>query len=260
MAIQPTLGKLSRLEFLAVLTPGFYILCIFLFIIFAVTTEKPISIINQLKEFPNVFWVPLTLLLLLTSYVFGSIPRAFSVTMTDNFCCKIFYTKKRVKKLLSGYKKELRRELFPYPRALRHQLKALAKAKILKNRTKNPNRRKIRLPDDNDPNGIALFDYWKDVLLMRAPDTSPLIESLEARSRFFVGMFWASFLGTISGIILMAVCLLRNGFKDYWFILVACFVLISILFFMLFGVRLRSVRGEEARHVFFSYLEYTLGN
>lgn len=83
-----------------------------------------------------------------------------------------------------------------------------------------------------------------------------MIESLEARTRFFVGMFWAGVLGFIVCLFTSLDCFIRNGFSDNWIIFSLFLFFISIFSLLLFGGRLRVMRGEEARLVFFSYIEY----
>ena len=159
MSLQPTIGKLSRVDFFAVLIPGFYILSNFLFLIFYLTSEKPSALLSSLKDISTVIWVPLTLLFLMFSYVIGSLPRAFPVTMTDNFCAKIFNFWRKLFIPKSEYKRDLHSGIFPYPNALRHQLEILLDLEIFINRSQNPGDIKIKLPDNDDPNCIVLFDY-----------------------------------------------------------------------------------------------------
>lgn len=250
MPLQSTITRVNRIQFFSVLTPGFYLVCVVVFAVIVVFSESPQTCITQAKGIPEVLWVPATLFALLSSYMFGSVPRAFSVSRTDDLCEWLFYSEEKIKNMPDGWHKRLHSGLFPYAKALEHQ-HDLLKLTALKDGTVDRSTHDIQMPPRTNHDGIATFDYWKVFLHVNAPQISELMESLEARARFFVGMFWASVFGLPVGVFLFVVSFWRNG----WLPWTIFFSLTTILFAIVFGRRLRSARGEEARIVFFAYLE-----
>ena len=244
-----TLTRIGRVEFLGVVPPGFYMLSVAAFTALAVTDragasspwDRTLPLVELLEHWP------IAVLVLLASYLLGQIPRALTVNFTDDLCL-LFHRRARKRHDWPG---PLFGERFPYRRVLQDIFNDL--------QDQGGRGSDVSVPD-NDERAMVVFDFWKVVLCMRSPHAFSFIQSLEARVRFFVGVFWAGCVGLAGAIVAISVSLSRGGFTDSWFWPAAILGATSALIVFVFGSRLRHVRGEEAIETFLAFLSHRQNN
>lgn len=246
-------ARFSVLDLFGVLMPGFFMLATVAFVFLDISKGREgSSVVEALQQLaaPLEHWASVPVVLFM-SYLLGSIPRAFVVATADNLCAKV----RRRLLVMAGRKLQdarnswrrslLTAKFFPYPKAMRCTL-----AELLKHR--EASKHVVRIGKEDRPGIMAVFDYWKLVLCMREPRAFAYIQMLEARVRFFVGMFWAGIVGTGSAVVGAVV-----GSKSTdWLMAFACMFVLSGLITVVFGMRLRFVRGEEACQVLSAYVAH----
>lgn len=141
-----------------------------------------------------------------------------------------------------AWERAVRDDRFPFPRALRLNLRGLQKSNCVGS----------HLPViPKDPAAmIVVFDCWKSILRVRVPTAYAHVRSLEGRVRMFVGLFWAGLLGIVVG---ASVLVFRS---QGWSRPSLVVMLVSAAMFIAFGSRVRHVRAEEANEVLLAYLCY----
>lgn len=218
----------------AVFAPGFYIFFNAFIIYSASYVPYSLNIGNQV---PPSFWDILAtfskdvytkpsslFFIIFASYLFGIILRAIPVRWTEKIIPP-FHSK------------------FPYPDILNKLLETLKESK---KSTKHDNN---LLPSLSKELPMHVFNYWKYVLCMRAPDVFQFYQSFENRSRFFAGMILASLFGTASGIVMFFVSSMTPRIYMPFIVLSA-----SILF--IFGINFRRIRRQEARALFIMFIAF----
>lgn len=174
--------------------------------------ERLLPLSRTLQENP-----PMIVGAVFGSYLFGSIIRSLPVRWADSVA-------------------SFRRDEFPYPEMLARAVSIMqaecAACGI------DP-----RLLPKWTQLSAGTFNYWKDVLCLRAPTAFSFYQSYEARSRFFAGMFWAGMAGVVGGLCLVVSA--RFGQTSY----TPAFQLVvaSLVLVVAFGFQLRRVREQEAR-------------
>lgn len=237
------LTRVGRIDFLGVVVPGFYMCCAIAFALMAIADtggtgsawERMLSFLEPLERWP------VAALLLFASYVLGSIPRTVPVNFTDGVC-SVFH--KAAKDDDSWYGRLINSN-FPYVPMLEVSAGELNEQLAFSPKVVAPKQTRSIM---------SLFDFWKTTLCHESPATFSLVQSLEGRVRWFVGMFWAACTGLLGGLIAAIVSAVRGGASDPWLAPAVAAGLISALVGLFFGARLRFVRGEEANQVFLAYV------
>jgi hypothetical protein len=224
-----TLSRIGNVEFFAVLPAGFYVFLVGYLVL---------SIDNVNIASTQTIWMmlePLTkqmhqnpillLFIIFCSYLLGSIIRTIPVSwaegLTPPFTIK-FPHSERLMKLLEV--------LNANADATLHDIKKVPKISG-----------KVTMP---------VFHYWKDALCVYSPHTFAYYERFEARTRFFVGMFWAGAIGLL-GSIIMFVRIQNLLFEPAWYL----FIMSTILIFS-FGLSIHRVRRQETYVLFWCYVAF----
>lgn len=230
MPTKSLFNRLSLSDLFAIIAPGFYIFIVS-FIIFSVhlTTADTASRINLwsvLNELTSITYEkPSSLIFILfAAYLLGIILRSIPVRVTE--------------RLIPPFSSK-----FPYPLLLRDVLDTIKKKNKMTNVTSS------LLPVITKDLPRYVFNYWKYLLCLRAPEGFQYYQSFEDRSRFFAGMIWASLVGTIVGIVMYFVTPAYNQ------VYVPLMVLSGIIL-LVFGSNFRRIRGQEARALFLIYVAY----
>jgi hypothetical protein len=218
-----SVGRMSSVEFFAAIPPGLYV---FLVSYLCFTKEEPIgwpSLWSALLPLSQALQAdpPMIILALFGSYLFGSIIRSLPVDKADS---------SRVWRKPGE---------FPYPDVLDGTIQQMAKESAACGIDA------LRLPRWKGSKGLskATFNYWKDVLCLRAPGAFAFYETFESRSRFFTGMFWAG----CSGVLGAVSVLIRASNNGIWLLPALQLLLISTVLIFAFGYQLRRVREQEAK-------------
>ena len=245
----PAARRVSNLDIFGILLPGFYMLASMSVVVISYSSQDSASSPNEtfsraLSQFKELH---INVLALVASYLLGNIPRAFVVGPTDRLCNYLPWWFRRVSKTSPDSWKTIVRNArdFPYVTVLKRSLGKLKTCE--RNATSG-----ILLPGKNDPGAVAAFDYWKHILALHAPPLFAIAEQLEARVRFFVGMFWAAAVGVTCAILTLVSLPPVTGFVD----LRVIHLCMSAVMLLLFGVRLRFVRAEEATQVLLAYVAH----
>ena|GEM_PF-4370950 len=253
MKFPTPVARFSTLDLFGVLMPGFFMTGTVIFAFLDVLKGRDGTSVFQALLYLEgwiTHWSVAPSILFL-SYLIGSIPRAFIVGPTDDLCSKI---RRQFRAILGrradDIQNEWRRALltagfFPYPSAMQCTLNELVRHEEVRNDV-------VHFLPEEKPGIMAVFDYWKLVICNREPRAFAYIQSLEARVRFFVGMFWAGVLGAGSAL----VSVIAGSKSADWVVASICLLTLSGLVTVVFGMRLRFVRGEEACQVFSAHAEY----
>lgn len=227
-------NRLNLSDLFAVIVPGFYTLIVF-YVVYSTnkTLINPSSDSEKVKNFWDIldglsliiYEKPSSLLFILFSaYLIGSVFRAIPVRWTERlippFTCK-----------------------FPYPTMLKNVLNTLKrKEKSIKQNISNlPNLSK-GLPKD-------VYNYWKYLICMRAPEAFQLYQTFENRSRFFAGMILSGLAGTLVGCLMFLVDNIQYQINTPLTILSATILVV-------FGSNFRRIRLQETRALFLMYIGY----
>lgn len=244
--------RFGRINFFGILLPGFYMLVSITVAVLACSSDATTwgRQTSSWADAEFMAWPMLTLLALFASYLLGNIPRAFVVGPTDALCnwpCRLLRKLAKATGIrLDSWKTVVRNAVsFPYLPVLRRSRDDLEKFE--------PQAAKIvSLAAEDNPGTVVVFDYWKHILAMHAPAAVAIAELHEGRVRFFVGMFWAGFLGVVCGVVTVICNATPLGWGGTGVLLVVVSACISVLF----GIRLRFVRAEEATQVFLAYVAH----
>jgi hypothetical protein len=246
--------RFGKVDFFGILLPGLFMLCSIYVAVVAYGSKNTSTSPSQAFSWNDgapVPWAILVLFVLFASYLLGSIPRAFVVGPTDSLCNWPCYWLRRA--IRAAFKREMdlwrttvrESRSFPYIEVLRQALKQLDKFK--------EDVGSVTLPEEKDHQGlVVVFDYWKHVLSMRAPPVFAVAELHEGRVRFFVGMFWAGAVGVVCAAATLVSC---ANVTD-WGVLGTGHLGVSAFISLVFGIRLRFVRAEEATQVLLGYVAH----
>lgn len=255
-----SLARMGRVDILGSLLPGSYIICNLTVAILAMIEKSadgsPLDRIGTaLSKIES--W-PAAVLVVLSSYILGTIPRGFPAGVTDRLFER--WWKWSAKRMGAGWKREICDNKFPYAPALYLHLKSIMK---MDSRTDEETElvvadrlRFLKLPQKMQGVGTPTFDYWKTVLNQRSPNAFALAQVLEGRVRMFVGMFWASCASIAIHVTTMTVLVFSEQGRAVWLPCIAGLLFLSVAFAVFFGWRLRFVRSEEAQRVLLSYVAY----
>lgn len=218
--LQTTIGRLSGVEFFAAMPPGVFVFLVAYVCLspslsadgLASLSERLLPLSRVLQENP-----PMVVGAVFGSYLFGSIIRSLPVRWADSVA-------------------SFRRDDFPYPAML---ARAVA---IMKTEYAACGIDPRLLPEWTHLSA-GTFNYWKDVLCLRAPAAFSFYQSYEARSRFFAGMFWAGMAGVVGGLYLVV----SARFEQTPYTPALQLLIASVVLVVAFGFQLRRVREQEAR-------------
>ncbi len=220
MATDSLLDRINKVDFFAVLPPGFYSVLLLGFLLKfpqnATTMIEALSpIAFVLKENPVYL-----IFLLFAAYLFGSIIRALKVKWAE--------------KVSPPFRSD-----FPYQDELKIALETLKKSQAIKVDT-------TKFPDLSGGVSEDVFNYWKDVLCAKSDKAFDYYESFETRARFSAGMVWAGVVGMIASLSMLFRCVTVG-----WQLLV-----LSLVVYIAFGFHLRRVRKQEAKALLFLYVAH----
>jgi hypothetical protein len=240
--LQTMLGRLRPVELFGTLVPGLFLTLSIGLVRLAsragswANWER--SIESLLAREPK--WTSIALFIG-ASYMCGTLIRAMPSRIVDHVIGRMLrplYSMRYFGPRLNA----LHRDRFPYPRMLQFvhaQLDASGYLDALSNRETLAN---SILRSDIDSSS---FEYWKAFVAARNPGLASRQEAAESRTRFFWGMFWATF-GAL-GVSLLGSLLAPSSLPLVWATVSACM-------FVLFALRYRYVTGDEVRQVYISFL------
>ncbi|HHM06263.1 MAG TPA: hypothetical protein ENJ19_11080 [Gammaproteobacteria bacterium] len=236
--MKAALGKIGKIDFFAVLPSGTYILLSFYIFVIAGTDSQMQGGASLWAAFiPLVDLThskPTTLLLMLfSSYLLGSVLRALPVSFSEK-AVNMFFSDK---------------EPFPYQSELDNffsELKRNSRIAGIDGHT---------VPDGGNAITKRVFNYWKHVICLHAPEAFVNYQEFEARTRFFSGMFLAGAIGAFVSLL----CLVKAlSYAPAWYLLV-----LSVLVALSYGLSVRRVRVQEATTLaglYLAYLQHTKVN
>lgn len=215
-----SIGRITSVEFFAAMPPGLFIFIV-AFIAFSddLPLENRRSLLDYFLSLSKILhqYPAAILFMLFAAYIFGSIIRSMPVHWAE---------------IVATF----RGSEFPYPDVLKKmldQMKNEATASHL-----NPD----LLPTLQGVSSHT-FNYWKDMLCIRAPEAFSFYQTFEARSRFFTGMFWAGLVGLVSSLI-MSIKIIT---QQYPITPAIHLLFLSVPLIIAFGWQIRRVREQEAR-------------
>ncbi len=239
---EPYTSRIGVVDFFSVLVPGFYIvLSVTLFVTWLVGVQSLTETRSWLKELTGPETWFLSALVLLGSYVVGTVVRAISVTRIERIC--IWWKRPRP----STFRIQAD---FPYWTDLLENLKRIRNHRsLLKGK-----------PEEATSCPTVFFDYMKMVLCTCCPEAFAYTQSLEARVRFAAGILLGSFLSTFLMIVPFSLMVLaiRRGlpWPREWFIAVVVLLVLSVVLWIILAGLFRRIRFEEANQVFLAYLAH----
>jgi hypothetical protein len=255
MAARDPLPHFGRIDFLAIVVPGFYLLANFWLVVLALNHPDGESLWTAVQEAvraPTENWT-VFLGIILASYLLGSLVRAIPVNHADELW--------RVLGWLAGYLPPATRtewskiDWFPYREVLQETLSHVEKCRAVG--VADPDRACLRNVVSGDGKQLhTAYNYWKVAICDTAPGAFEFTQELESRVRLFAGMFWAGGLGAVLLVGGFLVTAARGFGIDWGFVAVFG---VSLLIAAAFGANIGRVRREEVRYVFLTYLVYLLG-
>ncbi len=189
--------------------------------------------LSELSSKVKELW-PLSVALLFFAYMVGNILRAVPVGAVDQICGWLFRRTAR-----NDFDRALYQASFPYLPMLEKQFGALQINGVVGERC---------LP----PEGTAhtAFNLWKLLLCHRSVAAFEYASELEGRVRLFSGMIWTALLSGALGFVGVLWSLPGHRFHPSWLWIMVGIVIVSVVFALLLGWRLRRVRSEEVLAVF----------
>ncbi len=250
MGLESTLGRIRSIDLVGVLLPGLVVVGSFSFNWAAWHARSDAALWQLLDRHlhSEPKWYP-ALLVLILSYLAGSVIRSLPVSVVDNWtgqlgrACISLFARVTSAQGASEQKPSRVRLLyaaeFPYCPMLESFREELVKSGSLDGSRPIPSAR------GGDYYHHAAFDYWKTFVAQGSPALTLRLQEHEGRARMFYGLFWAtSFCVAASTFAFCHVCLL-----------VTTWVLgVSVASFVVFALQLRHVRGQEARQVYCAFV------
>jgi hypothetical protein len=74
---------------------------------------------------------------------------------------------------------------------------------------------------------MSVFNYWQDTLCIGTRDAFTGYQTLEARTRFFAGMFWTGCIGIVGGVVVLF-HKFASGLPDRYIPLVLSIILVAV--------------------------------
>lgn len=241
-----TLSRVRKSEFFAILAPGFYaISALFLVTLAWHYAADNVPWWRHTADFLSKYfdrW-PVPAAGAFFAYLIGCVLRAIPVSIADNLCGKVFKIIAR-----EGYETDLYSGEFPYCTMLEGQLKVLQV---------NGVETGIEVPSC-ERSAHTMFNYWKATLCQFAQESFVLTQELEGQVRLFAGMFWSGVVGFSA--IVAGVVFVPGLVSSTWFTPLSVYGLLSLTVGVVFGWRLRRVRGDEVRGVFLALAAFHDGS
>jgi len=226
-------------DFFGVLLPGLYVVASIGFARLAIGASGLDDLSGRLashlngetKLYPVVVAV-------FAAYILGSAIRAFPISVADNVIGSAVRPLIRTRIVERSSNAEFRKlydDGFPYRAMLEYVGRELERTHSVTS---------LRALERSVDYRVV-FDYWKTYVRIKNPEFTTRLHELEARTRMFHGFLWAALCGTL--VALVTWCVGRSPLPLIW-------AVPSFLIFLIFAIRLRHVRGEEALHVYCAYL------
>jgi len=260
MPAATTLSRINKHDYFAILGSGAYAVGSGCLLIIAYWGHHHHSGVRESLRYASHiikdYW-PMAVGLLFAAFLIGNALRALPVDRIDDFCGKQwirwfsrFFRRPDKSPEQKALHDKLQEGTFPFHGKLRLDLQAIKGA--LKDDLKNLD--DMLLPNETRH---SLFHFWKAELCLENELGFEYAQQLEGRVRLFATMAYASGAGIFAGIIGMLAwmcCLLDSSWGVVMFGLLA----VSVLIFLIFGVQLRQVRGQEVAGVFSAYVALIL--
>ena len=236
MTLGNPLARLRTVEIFGVLLPGLFMVASLGFSWVAGHSESATGLRKQIAEHfsSTPQWYPIALVVV-SAWLLGSVVRAFPVWRLDTPLAKVFAV--FVQKGASKPMKLLYEQDYPYPRMLAYDHEQLRKAGCISHANVGP--------IFEECHAHVAIDYCKEYAAMKSAAAAARIQEVEARTRMFYGMFWAMAIGIIMSASFSIAT--ANILPLIWCAL-------SFVLAVVFGQRLRFVRGHEARMIYYAYL------
>lgn len=236
MTFENPFSRFRTVDFFGVLVPGFFIIASVGFSWAAALSASAGALLERiLKHFAGQpQWYAIAVVVG-TAYLLGSVVRAFPVWRLDTPLAKffgVFVGKSSSKRMRLLYERP-----YPYPTLLAYDLKQLRSGGCISSANRGP--------AFGDIHAHIAIDYCKEYAASKSAPAANRIQEVEARTRMFFGMFCAAVVGALISTVFAAWA--RSALPLIW-----CGL--SFGFALLFGQRLRFVRGHEARMIFYAYL------
>jgi hypothetical protein len=245
MPATTAISRVGRFEFFSIMTPGFHILVVLVFLAHGFGDQGHATTawqrLEPLVETVSANW-PLAIVLLFSTYLLGSIPRAMSVSRLDEGWPK------RIGRIFAKRETWTRRlydDEFPYRGALQLTLNALKENKIAEGQSIS-----------REGTSHTMFNFWKMVLCCNASEAFAYLQNLEERVRLFAGMIRAGVFGLLGTIALLIACVFSAETRNVWLVPTAGLCAISLVMIVTFSRYLRPLRGWEVNHVFLAYVAH----
>jgi hypothetical protein len=238
MPADTTLSRLGKTDFLGIVPAGFYLILVLASCFYLLLPNWGFGIDwNMIQGFQ---WL-LAITALVVSFILGAIPRALRVDRTDLLCGRLFHSSERNSDLRDtwAFYKKLVDDQFPYPTLLKETAEKLRAHGCL-----GGTQRFI------EPTNTAMtvFDYCKVFICTRSQSAFSQIEGLEARVRFYVGMFWSALVSLAIGAIALTFQIWKQHRVDVrWLAVLTDIVVVSTLF-VAFRTMLPTLTSDKSRH------------
>ena len=247
MPVQSTLGRLRTVEFFGVLLPGLYVIGSIGFTFIARNAQHAPALIAQLRRHvsSDPKWYPVALAIF-AAYIIGSIIRAIPISGLDNAIgalVRFAIGFRPLQSIVNERSKLLYKDRFPYLAMVNH-IREDINITATFGSSYPPQSVSPGVSGDQSASRRPVFDYWKTYVRIKQPDYTSCLHELEARSRMFHGMSWAMLFSIV--VSLLACNWAPTG-------LPLLLAIPSSIGLAVFASRLRHVRGEEVRHVYFAF-------
>lgn len=238
MISENPLTRIRSPEFFGVLLPGLCLLASAGFGWLAAHSRDGVDLWNRLVASITIDAQPRwysIVIALFAAYLLGSVLRAFPVWRLDTPLAKLFGI--RIRRNVGERMELLYRDPYPYPAMLSFDRQQL----VISGCVSASN----SCPSFDGCHAHVVLDYCKEYASLRSPAAAERLQEVEARTRLFFGMFGAMGLGSATSLV-FALC--------GWSALPLLWCAASIPFALIFGQRLRFIRGQEARMIYYAYL------
>ena len=236
MTFDNPFARFRTVDFFGVLVPGFFIIASVGFSWAAVQSTSAWELLGRILDHfagqPQ--WYAIAVVVG-SAYLLGSVVRAFPVWKLDTPLANLFGVFARKGK--SERMRRLYATPYPYPTLLAYDIEELRKSGCISAWNRGPS--------FSDSHAHVAIDYCKEYASLKSAAAHNRITGAEARTRMFFGMFCAAAIGALTSTLFAL--LTRNTLPFMWCAL-------SLGFVLLFGQRLRFVRGHEARMILYAYL------
>jgi hypothetical protein len=278
MSEDVTLSKVGKTGFFVVMAPGFYLLaCIAMFLRACIGSVRPEDAWTALARTGQAMPWPLTIAVVLLSYLLGILVRTISVGFVDRIAGWAFSKLDPLWKLLvNANRAETNRRNNADNAASSAPKGGLPAASAESHKPTPIDSKSFReaLLDDRFPyqsmqrwladklqlkffasvkteDAHGTYNLWKMELCQLASAAFAYTQELEARVRLIAGMFWAGGGGALAAAAGMLVLWARHS-SSGWMGPLFFQLCVSIIIGVVFCLRIRNARGDEVSFVFLS--------